>query len=137
MHDDIVLAKLLRQDHDSRRWCLGHRPTWLGIFVLPGLGNATHGPRRDGHAQHRRVGPHGPVTGLRNVGGDDGRHDGSVGHPHAASLCHDQLQPARAGKRQQLVVGPMTSRGFRVDQRSNRPRMSASSAAASLRSSKK
>jgi hypothetical protein len=27
------------------------------------------------------VGLDGPVSGLRNVGGDDGRHDGSVGHP--------------------------------------------------------
>ena len=30
--------------------------------------------RRDGHAQRRRVGPHGPVAGLRNVGGNDGCH---------------------------------------------------------------
>ena len=43
-------------------------------------------------------GSHGPVTGLRNVGGDDGRHDGSVGCPHAARLCYDQPQPVLTGR---------------------------------------
>jgi hypothetical protein len=60
----------------------------------------------------------------------------------AASVCrltrhspHPRLEVLE--KHQQFVAGLMTTRGFCVDRRTNRPRMGASSAAASVRSSKK
>jgi hypothetical protein len=99
MYDDLVLTKLLRQDRAIviagaaaiallgwtylfyQGWAMQHMD--LVAMAMPSTG---------------AWGSHGPVTGLRNVGGDDGRHDGSVGYPHAAGLCYDQPQPVRTGK---------------------------------------
>jgi hypothetical protein len=50
MYDDVVLTKLLRQDRASHSGCRGYFPSWLVISALPGLGNAAHGSRVDGHA---------------------------------------------------------------------------------------
>ena len=108
MDKGIMLEKLLRQDRAI---------VFVGAAAISMLG-WTYLFYQDWAMQYMDIvamampstNAWGPASGIRNVGSDDGRNDGSVGHPNAADLCNGRPESPRTGKGVRSRVG--VSRGL-------------------------